>query len=83
VRCTIKLLSDGTMLGETGGKYSESDTGRWWIENDIYYRQWKLWSYGEIKGFYIIMNGNVMKWFDQNYCFVRQLDHLNPPNICS
>jgi GntR family transcriptional regulator/MocR family aminotransferase len=83
VPCLIQLLADGTMKGRTDGTNSEVDTGYWWIEKGRYYRQWKLWSYGEIKGFYIIMNGNVMKWFDQNYCFVRQLDHLNPPNICS
>ena len=77
VPCTIELLGDGTMLGQTGGKDSETDVGRWWIKNGMYYRQWNLWSYGEIKGFYVIMNGDEMKWFDQNYCFVRQLDYLN------
>jgi GntR family transcriptional regulator/MocR family aminotransferase len=77
VPCTIELHSDGTMLGQTGGKDSENDIGRWWIENGCYYRQWNLWGYGETKGFYVIMDGDKMKWFDQNYCFVRQLDYLN------
>ncbi|MFT4940361.1 MAG: GntR family transcriptional regulator/MocR family aminotransferase [Paraglaciecola sp.] len=74
VPCTINLLSDGNMSGYTGGVDSETDTGRWWIDNGMYWRQWKLWSYGEIKGFYVIMDGEQMKWFDHNYCFVRQLD---------
>jgi len=73
VPCIIELLADGSMKGRTGGPDSEVDSGRWWIENGMYYRQWKLWAYGEIKGFYVIMDGDEMKWFDQNYCFVRQL----------
>jgi len=74
VPCTIELLADGTMVGQTGGKDSEVDSGKWWIENDRYYRQWKLWGYGEVKSFYVIVDGDEMKWFDHNYCFVRQLE---------
>jgi GntR family transcriptional regulator/MocR family aminotransferase len=74
VPCLIELLSDGTMKGRTGGTGSEVDSGRWWIEKGMYYRQWKLWAYGEVKGFYVIMDGDEMKWFDQKYCFVRQLE---------
>ena len=74
VPCTIELLKDGTMLGRTGGKNSEADTGRWWIENNMYFRQWNLWGYGEIKGFHVIMDDDEMKWFDHHYCFVRKLE---------
>jgi len=74
VPCSIELLADGRMKGRTGGTDSEVDMGRWWIEGGMYYRQWKLWAYGEVKGFYVIMDGEEMKWFDQNYCFVRQLE---------
>ncbi|MCC9662092.1 PLP-dependent aminotransferase family protein [Pseudoalteromonas sp. MB41] len=80
VECIIELLNNGTMRGRTGGKDSEIDSGRWWIENDIYYRQWNLWGYGEVKGFYIIMDGQQMKWFDLNYCLVRQLKCLEKPS---
>ena len=74
VPCIIELLGDGTMLGRTGGKDKETDRGRWWIENGMYYRQWDLWGYGETKGFYVIMDDDQMKWFDRHYCFVRQLE---------
>ncbi|SEL72131.1 transcriptional regulator, GntR family [Colwellia chukchiensis] len=77
VPCTVELFSDGMMKGHTGGIDAESDSGRWWVEGDMYYRQWHLWGYGEVKGFYVIMDGNDMKWFDHNYCFVRQLTYLN------
>ncbi len=73
VPCIIKLMSDGSMYGRTGGNDVEIDTGTWWIENGMFYRQWKLWGYTEIKGFYVIVDDDEMKWFDQNYCFVRQL----------
>jgi GntR family transcriptional regulator/MocR family aminotransferase len=62
------------MYGSTGGKNREIDSGNWWIENGMFYRQWKLWGYAETKGFYVIMDGNEMKWFDKDYCFVRQLE---------
>lgn len=78
VPCTIDLLPDGTMHGITSGIDSETDTGRWWIENGMYWRQWKLWSYSEVKGFYVVVDGNQMKWFDRNYCFVRQLEIKAP-----
>lgn len=74
VPCTIDLLPDGSMSGHTSGIDSETDTGRWWIEDGMYWRQWKLWSYGEVKGLYVVVDGSQMKWFDQNYCFVRQLE---------
>lgn len=74
VPCTIELKANGTMLGRTGGEDQEVDSGRWWIENGMYYRQWKLWGYGELKGFYVIIDGEQMKWFDKHYRFVRELD---------
>lgn len=74
VPCIIDLRKDGSMYGETGGMDSEVDTGRWWIENGMFYRQWNLWGYSEVKGFYVIMDGDEMKWFDENYCFVRKLE---------
>lgn len=74
VPCIIDLLANGLMNGRTGGKDKEIDTGKWWIEEGMFYRQWKLWGYGETKGFYVIMDGEEMKWFDQHYCFVRQLE---------
>ncbi len=75
VPCTIELSTDGTMYGQTGGKNIETDTGHWWIKDGMYYRQWQLWGYGEVKGFYIIVDGSEMKWFDQHYSFVRRLSY--------
>jgi len=73
VLCEIELWPDGSMTGRTGGLDPEVDSGTWWIENGMYYRRWELWGYGETKGYYVILDGDEMKWFDQHYCFVRQL----------
>ena len=73
VPCTIELCVDGTMTGYIEDKDHEEDIGRWWIEDGIYYRQWNLWVYGEVKGYYVILDNDIMKWFDQNNRFVREL----------
>jgi len=81
VPCTIVLAADGTMSGQTGGKNIETDIGQWWIKDGMYYRQWQLWGYGEVKGFYIIVDGSQMKWFDQHYSFVRRLEYTKRSEI--
>ena len=73
VSCTIELLEDGTMLGRTHGKGDETDTGSWWIKDNMYYRQWNEWGYGEVNGYHVVLNDNEMKWFDKHYSFVRNL----------
>ncbi|GLS83849.1 PLP-dependent aminotransferase family protein [Paraferrimonas haliotis] len=74
VSCTIELLEDGTMLGRTSGKGKEEDVGKWWIEDGRYYRQWQLWGYAEVGSFYVIKDGSEIKWFDENYRLIRQLE---------
>jgi len=73
VPCWITLMPDGTMYGRTGGSEREEDSGQWWLENGMFYRQWNSWVYGEQRGFYVILDGDEMKWFDKDYRFVRQL----------
>ncbi|MDF2179039.1 PLP-dependent aminotransferase family protein [Aliiglaciecola sp. CAU 1673] len=74
VPCEIRLLADGRMQGETGGYNPEADTGRWWVKDGMYYRQWQLWGYGETHGYYVIVDGTQMKWFDADYRLVRKLE---------
>ncbi|MCC2614673.1 PLP-dependent aminotransferase family protein [Aestuariibacter halophilus] len=79
VPCEIRLLEDGQMEGETGGYDMEYDVGRWWIEKGMYCRQWNLWGYGERNNYYVIKDGDEMKWFDENYRFVRTLTIVSQP----
>jgi GntR family transcriptional regulator/MocR family aminotransferase len=58
---TFELHPDGTMTGRAGHADEEQDEGRWWVEEDLWCRQWKDWAYGEPSRFYISRNGHHLK----------------------
>ncbi|WP_374528300.1 PLP-dependent aminotransferase family protein [Novosphingobium sp.] len=60
--CTIELYPDGRMSGAAGFRNEDCDTGRWWIEGDRWYRQWRNWAYGEAAGFQVVLRGDVIHW---------------------
>ena len=62
--CTIDLHADGHMSGRAGFADEDCDTGRWWVEGDLWFRQWQNWIYGEAMGYYIVIDGTTIKWFD-------------------
>lgn len=64
--CTIKYHHDGRMTGILGFSNEEQDTGRWRIENDRFFRQWGRWNYGEEKGYYIVVDGEQIKFFNED-----------------
>ncbi len=41
--CTIELHEDGSMTGRSGHADEDCDTGAWWLEGDVWCRQWKEW----------------------------------------
>jgi GntR family transcriptional regulator/MocR family aminotransferase len=61
--CTIELAADGTMSGRAGYANEDRDTGRWWVEGDVWWRQWASWAYGEPTGFHTVLDGRTVKWF--------------------
>ena len=61
--CTIDLLPDGRMSGRAGFADEDCDTGRWWVDGDLWFRQWQNWVYGETVGFYTVIDGTTIKWF--------------------
>ncbi|HFB64226.1 MAG TPA: PLP-dependent aminotransferase family protein [Aeromonadales bacterium] len=63
--CTIELRADGKMLGRAGHAGDDYDQGRWWIENDLWFRQWNQWAYAEQAGFYITIEDHKICWFNQ------------------
>jgi GntR family transcriptional regulator/MocR family aminotransferase len=63
---TIVLHEDGSMTGCAGKHDEDRDSGHWWIENDIWYRQWKLWSYGEPEGYRITVKDGKINWYNQS-----------------
>jgi GntR family transcriptional regulator/MocR family aminotransferase len=66
VPCTIELHSDGRMVGTAGYANEDCDIGRWWIDGDRYHRQWEQWNYGEEAAFYIVVDDDRIKWFNQD-----------------
>jgi GntR family transcriptional regulator/MocR family aminotransferase len=62
--CTIELHPDGTMSGQAGFAGEDRDTGRWWIEGGLWYRQWRSWAFGEVLGFAVALDGDRLLWLD-------------------
>lgn len=62
--CTIELLPGGEMNGRAGYANEDRDTGRWWIEDDLWCRQWNNWAYGEVSRFRIRLVGERIQWIN-------------------
>lgn len=61
--CTIELLADGSMSGRAGSDGEDVDTGRWWVEGDLWCRQWTHWAYGEVSRLRVRLTGDRIEWF--------------------
>jgi len=61
--CTIELLENGEMIGRSGHANEDCDRGKWWIEGDLYYRQWNHWAYREKTAFQVTLDGNHIQWW--------------------
>ncbi|MFT3809608.1 MAG: PLP-dependent aminotransferase family protein [Micropepsaceae bacterium] len=61
--CTIELHADGTMSGRAGADGEDVDTGRWWVEGNLWCRQWTTWAYGEISRLRVRLTGDRIEWF--------------------
>lgn len=61
---TFELRVDGTMAGRSGYANEEQDEGRWWIEGDLWCRQWDNWAYGETGRYYIGRKGQHLKIYN-------------------
>jgi len=60
--CTIDLMPDGTMRGRAGFANEDLDQGRWWLDGDLWCRQWNEWSYGQVVRFRIVIEGERIHW---------------------
>ena len=62
--CTIEHLPDGRMIGTRGYANEDSDEGTWRVEGEMLYRKWNRWVYGEEKRYYIVFDGDKIKYFN-------------------
>lgn len=68
--CTIELRANGELVGRAGYANEDCDTGRWWIENDRWFRQWQNWAYGEALGLITLVDGDQVRWYNAEGLFV-------------
>ncbi|MEM9026258.1 MAG: PLP-dependent aminotransferase family protein, partial [Verrucomicrobiota bacterium] len=61
--CTIHLAENGQMTGHAGYANEDRDTGRWWIEDNYWCRQWQDWAYGEVARFQVVTKENEIQWY--------------------
>jgi len=64
--CTYTYHRDGSMTGVLGFSNEEQDTGRWRVDGDRWYRRWNRWNYGEEWGYYIVIDGEQIKFFNDD-----------------
>lgn len=62
--CTIELHPDGTLSGWAGYAREDRDSGRWWIDGNVWYRKWNRWAYGEAAGFLVVIEGERLTWLN-------------------
>ena len=76
---TFELHPDGTMVGRAGHANEEQDRGRWWVEGDLWCRQWQQWAYGEQSRYYITLQGQQLKIYNTQKRLVDSaIIHVNP-----
>lgn len=62
--CTIEHLEGGAMTGQRGYANEDNDTGSWRVDGELLYRKWDRWVYGEETGYYIVIDGDKIKYFN-------------------
>ena len=70
--CTIELHADGRMTGRAGHANEERDTGRWWLEGDLWCRRWKSWSYAEVAAFRVVVEGRRIGFYNPQGRLIEQ-----------
>lgn len=79
--CTIELLPDGRMTGRAGYANEDCDSGRWWIEDDRWCRQWQNWAYGEVSRYHILIDGGRIYWLNDARLVVDSAIYIRPEPV--
>jgi GntR family transcriptional regulator/MocR family aminotransferase len=62
----IHYDAGGRAEGRRGYSYELRGEGRWWVDGDMWYRQWERWHFGEALGFYVVLDGSTIKLFEED-----------------
>jgi GntR family transcriptional regulator/MocR family aminotransferase len=63
---TLDLHADGQLSGIAGYAREDCDEGRWWIEDDRWFRQWQHWAYAEAAGYRVVVDGDQLRWYGED-----------------
>ncbi|MEO8159868.1 MAG: PLP-dependent aminotransferase family protein [Arenimonas sp.] len=63
---TLKVHADGQLTGTAGYAGEDCDSGRWWIEDERWHRQWQRWAYAEASAYRIVVDGNQLRWYGED-----------------
>ena len=66
VRDTRSISARNKYPFNRGFASEDRDSGRWRVGGDRSYRQWDRWAYGEEKGHFIVIDGDKIKWFNDD-----------------
>ena len=64
--CTIIYHPDGSMTGTRGFANEDHDAGRWRVDSDRFYRKWSRWVYGEENAYFIVIDDDKIKFFNND-----------------
>ena len=76
--CTIQLSPDGRMIGRAGWANEDQDEGRWWVEGDTWFRQWRSWAYGEASGYRPLIKDGRVQWLNADGLAVDEAVYVAP-----
>ena len=63
---TVQYQADGSARGRVGYANEDRGPGKWWVQGDMWFRQWQRWYFGEELGFYVVQDGATIKLFEAN-----------------
>ncbi len=63
---TIDYQADGRAEGRIGYANEDRGEGRWWVDGELWYRQWERWYFGEPLGFHVVVDGLTIKLFEED-----------------
>jgi len=63
--CSIDVQVNGRLSGHAGYANEDCDTGKWWLEGDLWCRQWGRWAWGEVGRYHVVTDKNIFKLFDE------------------
>jgi GntR family transcriptional regulator/MocR family aminotransferase len=63
---TVQIHEGGVIDIVYDNAAGDTDSGRWWVENNQWWRQFSKSTYGEPRGFYVVLQENMIKWFDDD-----------------